>query len=106
MISRETAINIVYRSIFGEYFFKPLCHVTKHTPECTKLHYIEINSPVSNNPSMLLNLPSDIPQRDVFQHLLFSKIIPPMFEHGFRSLMYICFKANKVYYSQCAMYQL
>ena len=68
--------------------------VTKHTPECTKLHYIENNYPGS----MLPNPPSDIPQRDVFQHLLFSKIIPPIFEHRFRSLMYICYKANKVYY--------
>ena len=32
--------------------------------------------------------PSDITQRDVFQHLLFSIIIPPpMFEHGFTPLM-------------------
>ena len=67
--------------------------VIKHTPECTKLHYFEKNYPGS----MLPNPSSDIPQRDVFQHFLFSKIIP-MFEHGFRSLMYICFKANQVYY--------
>ena len=67
--------------------------VTKHAPECTKLHYIPKNTPGS----MLPNPLSDIPQWDVFQHLLFSKIIPPMFEHGFRSLMYIGFKANKVY---------
>ena len=57
--------------------------VTKHTVECTKLYYIEKKSPWS----MLPNPPNHIPQRDVFQHLLFSKIIPPMFEHGFRSLL-------------------
>ena len=39
--------------------------------------------------------PSDIPQRDVFQHLLFSEIMPPMFEHGFRSLkVYMCVGAT------------
>ena len=66
--------------------------VTKHTPECTKLHYIEKKSPWS----MLPNPTSDMPHRNVFQHLLFSKVIPPIFENGFRSLMSICFKANKV----------
>ena len=70
--------------------------VTKHTPECTKLHYIKINYPGSMFPNP--PPPGDIPQRDVFQHLIFSKIILPMFEHGFRSSMYVCFKANKVYY--------
>ena len=52
--------------------------VTKHTPECTKLQYIKKNSPGS----MLPNPPSNIPQWDVFQNLLFSKIIPLMIEHG------------------------
>ena len=67
--------------------------VTKHTLECTKLHCNK-----KNLESMLPNPSSDIPHRGVFQHLLFSKIILPIFENGFRSLMYICFKANKVYY--------
>ena len=58
--------------------------VTKHTPECTKLHYIEKKLSKEHAPEP----PSDIPQRDVFQHFLFSKIIP-IFEYGFRSLMYV-----------------
>ena len=66
--------------------------VTKHTPKCTKLHYIKKKSP---GRMLRTPAPSDIPQRDVFQNLLFYKIIPPTFEHGFKSLMYICFKANK-----------
>ena len=71
--------------------------VTKYTPECIKLHYM-ITKILQGACSQ--NHRSDIPQRDVFQHFLFSKIIPPMFDHGFRSLMYIhvCFQANKVYY--------
>ena len=62
---------------------------TKHTPECSKLHYTKKNIlqvACSRTPLATSRM---ITQWDVFHHLLFSKSIAPMFEHGFRSLIYI-----------------
>ena len=50
--------------------------ITKHTPECTKLHYI-IYKISKEHAAVGPYTPIDIPQRDAFRHLKFSKIIPP-----------------------------
>ena len=65
----------------------------KHTPESPKLHsqYQKKNLQAACSRHPL----ATSPQRYVFQHLLFSKIISPMFEQRFRSSMYTVLKLIK-----------